>query len=323
MVKHSQRKYLSEFGIRSFSEKVTICYPNDLANTKKQFPNDKYHIYMINKIDRFKFKNFKIDESNNLILIEIEKGILKKESIFINPIDLKPIFDEWNCDYKTLKIYMSEDKKTLFFTESIENSVLGLGVLSLLANDNVSERNIPLEILYIGQSYGNSGDRDAFDRLISHSTLQKIANELYSNPENIDYELAITLWEFTPFLDHVIDGREKNFLVPDIEDEQHFLKVMNSNIKYGMNSDVINVTEAALINYFKPKYNYMYKNNFPSVSHKGYKQYYNLDFNAILVELDPTCINVEIYSSIKKYNIFETITYNLESEENRKSMFEL
>ncbi|AIY72847.1 TPA: hypothetical protein ACLQU7_005697 [Bacillus tropicus] len=97
--------------------------------------------------------------------------------------------------------------------------------------------------------------------------------------EDINSEIAISLWEFTPRLITSIDGRN-DFLVTDKEDKQHYNKVLSAP-PLTIDKQIINVTEAALIKYFKPKYNNKFKNNFPDIAHKGYRFYYNYDYNSI------------------------------------------
>jgi hypothetical protein len=46
------------------------------------------------------------------------------------------------------------------------------------------------------------------------------------------------------------------------------------------------LTEAGLIRYFQPKYNVIYKDNFPSDKHKILASCYNLDFSGLVVEIN-------------------------------------
>lgn len=66
---------------------------------------------------------------------------------------------------------------------------------------------------------------------------------------------------------------------------------MNSELK---ENQIINVAEAAIINYFNPKYNTNFIDNFPNINHKGYKQYYDLDYNSISVKIDMEFYNKNI-----------------------------
>ena len=90
---------------------------------------------------------------------------------------------------------------------------------------------------------------------------------------------------------------------------------------------VINITEAALINYFKPEYNINFVENFPNENHKGYKQYFDLDYNALCVEIDLEFdgLNwVQLYSDTNKITTsFDFIQYQLYNDNNRLSMYDI
>lgn len=65
--------------------------------------------------------------------------------------------------------------------------------------------------------------------------------------------------------------------------------------------------------------------NFPSPKHKSYHQYYELDYNELLIEMDMEFDNfpyIELYTdtaSIK--TVWDFIHYKLENDENRESMY--
>ncbi|CAM4489242.1 hypothetical protein PATY110618_21825 [Paenibacillus typhae] len=90
---------------------------------------------------------------------------------------------------------------------------------------------------------------------------------------------------------------------------------------------VINITEAAIINYFKPYYNTNFIENFPSTEHTGYKQYYDLDYNCMSVELDlefDSMPNIELHTDNNNIkNCWEFIQYNLSNDPNRRNMYEI
>ena len=55
--------------------------------------------------------------------------------------------------------------------------------------------------------------------------------------------------------------------------------------------------------YFKPEYNVNFVENFPNENHKGYKQYFELDYNSLCVEIDLEfdSLNwVQLYSDANK-----------------------
>lgn len=118
-----------------------------------------------------------------------------------------------------------------------------------------------------------------------------------------------------------MDGRSKD-IVESSEVDLLPLKKVTSNPPSIIGNQIINATEAALINHFKPKYNDKFKNNFPDLKHKDYQFYYDYNYNSICVELDPACINLKIFSELKVYDNFKSIVYTLDSDEKRKSIFE-
>lgn len=296
------RKYMSEFALHTFSSQVAIAYPKMLETI--DVSNAAFHIYMINKIKRLSFVENSIKVLDTHVEVQIKHGVTLIDKIETIKIPLN----------ENVVGYEFEGDKILIMKDGYGG---GLKADILWLHSTFSFEHLDCEVLYVGQSYGKKGDRDALIRLKSHETLQKVmADILY---EDINSEIAITLWEFTPQLLTSMDGRN-GFQVTDKEDLKHFEKVLSAPPLI-LDNQIINVTEAALINYFKPIYNDKFKNNFPDVTHKGYTFYYNYDYNAISVELDPSCVNIEIYSENTSYSQFSPVKYLLNSEEKRKSMF--
>lgn len=298
------RKYMSEFALHTFSSYASIAYPNllDTINVSEA----SYHIYMINKIKRLSFVEDSIKVFKNHIELQIRHGITSVEKITTLQIPR----------HKMTVDFVFEGNKTLFMKDGHGG---GVKADILYVYSAFSTEPLDCEVLYIGQSYGKEGNRDALTRLRSHETLQKIMADV--SHEDINSEIAITVWEFTPRLITSFDGRN-GFLVSTEEDEKHLKKVLSAPPLY-LDSQIVNVTEAALINYYKPKYNEKFKNNFPDIGHKGYKFYYDYDYNAILVELDQSAININMHSDYVDYHDYSHIKYLLNTEEKRKSMFTL
>ncbi|RRN67550.1 hypothetical protein EI200_22470 [Peribacillus simplex] len=302
-----KRKYMSEFGLHTFSSFVSLCYPNDLQTVSKE---PRYHIYMINKIPKLTFikGSLVIKEDSISVGINIKTETDNKSKTI--DFSFHPLFN-----HNLFKYIIDKPSKSL----TIQGENGGGAICRVLPFYLENGGYLDCEIVYIGQSYGKKGERDAFTRLKSHSTLQKIQSDhLFESPES---DIAITLWEFTPRLLTSFDGIRKEFEKSSQEDIDHMQKVLE-NPPLKIDKQLINITEAALINYFKPEYNQHFKNNFPDVGH-DYKYYYDLDFNSILVELDPSAINAGVYSKEKKYKVFNPIEYTLHPEMMRKSMFDI
>lgn len=296
------RKYMTEFALHTYSSNIAISSAKDLDKLDESEAN--YHIYMINKIPRLSFveNSLKVYESH----IEVSVQKLGND---------KEIYDFSLSLEKEIK---AELKGTKYLTiKNNEGEIYDLDVVSFYRS--YSRDYLQLEVLYIGQSYGINGSRDAFKRLRQHSTFQKILVDMMH--EDTEHEIVITLWDFTPRLVMSIDGTS-TFTANKEENKKHTENVYN-NPPIVLDDHIINATEASLINYFKPHYNQKFKNNFPDINHMGYRYYYDYDFNEIIVELDTITPRIDIWTDHTSYDWRKHIKFNLHSEESRKSIFNI
>jgi hypothetical protein len=304
-----KRKYMAEFALHTYTSYGAICYPHDLDTLDAK---RKYHIYMINLIPKLSFVEDSLEISKHEISVsvrlrtELEDRIEKFTLSIAKDIDHTQLTFEFDKPLKSITIKNSKGHGSM------------IRVLPFYLQQ--TENRMDCEIIYIGKSFGKNGERNAIQRLKSHSTLQEIQSELLFDPPIKD--LAITLWEFTPQLISSFDGRSKEYEKSEEEDMQHMKGILNAQaIK--VNDQIINITEAALINYFKPDYNEKFKDNFPDIEHVGYRHYYDLDYNSLLVEIDTDTIVSKIFSKERAYPHFGAIEYNLHPENIRKSMFDI
>jgi len=179
------------------------------------------------------------------------------------------------------------------------------------------------EVLYIGQSYGVDGARTAPNRLLSHSTLQGIYSQAIVN--NPDHEIWLALASFSQINLMMFDGKTKFSDEEKIADKERFKKVYDKVQNNGLNEQqVINFTEAALIRYFQPPYNKTYKTTFPNPAHKTYAECYELDINAVCIEMQTDeIVGCSFFSDAVKRAPWNMETFLLNSTSERKSMFEL
>jgi hypothetical protein len=173
-----------------------------------------------------------------------------------------------------------------------------------------------IEVLYVGQAFGENGSRTAFDRLKSHSTLQKILAELpYKEP---DSEIFILPFEFSEYrFFSCIDGRAKN-VISDYRDVERFKNIMDTPLsKYQQ----VCLTEASLIRYFQPKYNVIYKENFPNEKHKILESCYELDFSGLVVEISTNELPIRLYSETVCPQIHHICNIDLHNPDVRHGFF--
>ena len=134
------------------------------------------------------------------------------------------------------------------------------------------------DVQYIGQAYGQAGERNAIDRLLEHKTLQKIA--VKGTPQH--HELyVITLgiqsgnrqaFMFNPNAQDTTQGEERI--------EESLNKLFDTS-----EAEQISLYEAALIRHFQPPFNKTFKNSFPSTNLKLLADCYKRDFSAVCAEI--------------------------------------
>lgn len=307
------RKFFTEFGL-NVSTSYKIIIPVEYLQEVRD--GHEYHIYFILSCDKIfifpdsittdeksiSLRLYKIDRGKNSNLQDVKFSLAKD----INHRELKI---DCSYPYTNLNVQLASGQEVCVDAQAI----LNYGKIG---------NNWILNVLFVGQSYGRQGSRMAQDRLKSHSTLQKILTDY--NVKRPDKRIYILLLEICPILNTVMDGIHRGSVSEEDEDT-HFFNVFANPLKM---EQIINVTEAALINYFKPEYNVNFVDNFPDNEHKGYSQYFDLDYNSISVELDIDFdypypqIQLRTKANCIKSS-FDFIQYDLFNDPDRDNMYSL
>lgn len=318
-----ERKYFTEFGLNVFTSFKTIVPVEHL----EKIPNDKnYHIYGILSCPKITVDEKSLSTSKNGIsctLLEHHGGELKrfeyKDVIILQDLDHSKIHLKSIFPFSTINVE-NGDHNFLDKNKNVHKSFEFDAQLIHMSSRCLDK--VEFEVHYIGQSFGKDGERNAFSRLKAHSTLQKILTDFIA--KRPDRRLYILLLEFTTQLMSLHDGLTGKYSTTSEENDKHTRAVL---CDLPRNNQVINITEAALINYFKPEYNVNFVDNFPNKDHKGYVQYYNLDYNALTVELDlefDMFPMVQLYTESNRINSsFDMIKFNLYNDSNRTSMYDI
>ncbi len=237
--------------------------------------------------------------------------------------------------YNSINIKFNKEYLKKFYSEQAQNKIpISKAQIMQLKNFKIDSQALfemnykyidsdyEMEVLYVGQAYGGDGKRTAIDRLKSHEKLQKILIDC-----NVTYPhkcIYVLLLEMSSQILSNFNGVSSEFICSEEESVEHLNSIMSNLPK---ENQIINITEAAIINYFKPKYNVNFIDNFPSIKHKGYRQYYDLDYNCITVELDMEFVGLpylQLYSKEKRINNpFEFIRYDLFNDPNRSNMYDI
>jgi hypothetical protein len=177
---------------------------------------------------------------------------------------------------------------------------------------------LDLEVFYIGQSYGIDGERKAPDRLMKHSTLQAIYHEALTRSP--DKEIWLMLWSFTEIIFTSIDGISNEYRVTEEQDLLHTKEMFERGIS---EQQKINFTEAALIRYFQPEYNSIFKDTFPTPAHSTYSECYDLDLHTVCVELQTKEVNCRLWSKHVQPKWTHYAVYSLHTYEERKGFLNI
>lgn len=320
----SQKKRITEFAVNMHCTHLMLLQQEDLTSVNEyNYFSSEYpcHIYFICRRPRLLIDPTKFKVTNEVITFPFKSQ--KEEN-----------FDEFEINYpnkfNTTDFILTSDYPYNSFEQRRDGIVAIKGKSAVLLQyfgsqySEYSEYSeyLDLEVLYIGQSYGVDGARTAPDRLQSHSTLQGIYNEAIRR--NPDCEIWLLLTSFEKFLITSMDGRVKLNEEELVKDSEHLKKVTSIFSNNDLDEQlVINFTEAAFIRYFQPSYNKEYKNTFPNPAHSTYSQCYDLDINAICIELETDSLFCRLYSKDIEKKWQHIKEFPLHNKEERKSMFEI
>ena len=319
------RKYTTEFGLNVYTSYKTVIPAAHLEILEK-VDSHKYHIYGILLAPKVFIKEESVVKYRDYFSIILFAYMEDKYTEYTVNVKLAEDLDHRKVCVKStyphtlLKLTIEDDEWCN--VHSIDNyfELHAMEVFDQYAVHLMPR--IKYKVLYIGQSYGKRGERSAIERLSSHETLQKILIDVQRNyPE---YEIKIMLLEMECNLGVGIDTITASTKKSDEEDRSHIEAVLSHLPE---EQQIINITEAAMINYFKPPYNSTFVENFPCPKHKSYKQYYELDYNDLTIELDMEfdCFpDIELFTDTARIaSVWDFIHYQLENDSERDSMYSM
>jgi hypothetical protein len=174
-----------------------------------------------------------------------------------------------------------------------------------------------LKVVYVGQAFGDDGDRDAFQRLRSHSTLQEVYADAMREAPHMDVWLMLLRAEATQIVSIFPSD-----LSPGVPLDESLAKKTRQLLGAPISlQQRINFTEAALIRYFSPSYNTVYKDRFPHPGHKTYAECYAADVNVVCAELQTLDVAARTFSDAVAPAYAHIASYALRSNEERRHMF--
>ena len=307
------RKYMTEFTLSTYASSGLLIEANQLNMI--EWPDNKYHIYMIlghpviyTKPGEYRCTKEFIEVGLYKTVNGIETPLHPLRFALVEGIDHSIFTPSSSYPYDSISLTSPNGKTRVFIQQLYDKFVKYMKYLEF-------------DVFYVGQSYGKEGSRNALDRLSSHSTLQDIL--LGCQSRYSDRFIYLLLLEFDYRIVASMDGTIKEFSKTDSEDKARIEKVIST---LSQEMQVINITEAALINHFKPEYNEKFVENFPAPEHKSYRHYYDCDYRDIVVELnisfDPPPIKLNTNSASFNLNN-DMIHYDLNNDDTRYSMYDI
>ncbi len=297
-----RRKFMAEAGLHLFSGGASVLRPCDLyqhqKNEKIREALEGCNIYVIGRRRRISVCPHSLRVSGGLLYgnFRLHGDEFTYEEF---PFSQKHhLFDDegaqWNfIDAATPNVFGHDVvvADQLYRKANIPAHVL-------IANSRHSlGRNTNLEVLYIGQGYGQTGKRLAIDRLSKHSTLQRILAE--SAEQNPHDEILLLMFRYE-HSNNIISTAGDFSVEPTASQEeevQHLMKVRDIRLD---RKTRITLAEAALINHFKPKYNIMHKDSFRTENSKKLKtlkKLFSLDLTGLIVEINTANFGSQLFST--------------------------
>jgi hypothetical protein len=221
-----------------------------------------------------------------------------------NSATFAEFLDEYDIDlsypYENVKVIPKADPKQFLS--------MPLSLFLKFIDADVPPEVITREVVYVGQSFGKQGERTAWDRLKSHSTLQRIYAEARPDRETWLSLCAITDLTMPQM---IIAGRDA--LIQD--DEENVDRAMRFIAwfqgKDFRSREAVGLAEAGLIRYFQPSYNQRFRNTFPSPDHVDLKDCLNADLANLYIELLPDSMNSSYWSPNVKPASYHVADFDL------------
>lgn len=313
----SSKKFLSEFAVNLYSAGWLLFPAHQLRadgemGVEEAELSKKCHIYLVCERPAIQFDPEVFVYSDGMIsgkLLYRKQGVIQRES-FCKEFPL--LGDAVGV---RLSQYPHREIETYDKHDAPIRYMPAFALSVMHDPDVLSHPFRQLKVLYVGQAFGG-GNRTALDRLRSHSTLQKIlADASYAHP---DSEIVAAIFEYRPYgLTAHINGRSKD-AIADSTDFARFKSIQENPLKKGQQ---ISLVEAALIRYFQPTYNEIYKTNFPSRELKVLRECYELDFSSLIVEINTDELNFSLYSDVAAPSVHHIANIDLVDDEERGNFF--
>jgi hypothetical protein len=312
-----EQKYFGEVGLLQATKGVALIKPAELPKIAKSAKAlaelADAHVYFVCRRPRGRMVKGGARKSDGIrftLNIANKGGTLTKE-LLIPDKRLRP---------EASAIEPEDGGAYMVVTDSQKRAIIPMMPLEELlqfAGDQLPEL-ANLDVVYIGQAFGDSGSRTAIDRLQSHSTFQQILSDIAHNSWWMEPVLLLFAYD-DPQMITKMDGRGSPVITGD-EDLAHSMSIRNEPLS---EAQAISIAEASLIRYFQPHYNSHFKGNYPTSDLQHLRDAYRLDYNAIITEIDTEDLYLNTFSKHQARAVHHIAQFDLHDPKERFSFFEL
>ena len=205
----------------------------------------------------------------------MKKRVGIARSIVLNPkYNIQHNYDDYlrDNDFVSYEAYLEQVNTYGEFSRKI----YAKNIVEMQMEADCNENSQKYEVLYIGQSK----KENIFDRLNSHSTLQKIMRDMMRTTDNKEIYILIHSIEVKQFEKLNLE-KLKTIIVLNEPLGRSFKLNEGINIE-----DVINVAEALLISHFKPPYNDKLKKSDGLEKLSTYTKIGEAEINSVFLTID-------------------------------------
>lgn len=304
-----KRKFLAEAGVNLYSSGATVFRPADLyrygQNDNVRTALEGCNIYLICRRRRISVDPYSLRVSDGLLYGDfrlhgggVDADVFNFESYSFS--QKKHLLDQGG---KPLRIAQAATRNSFGFEIIASTEHHGVGTIpahALIANSNHKlGRHTDLEVLYVGLAYGKQGKRLAVDRLVDHTTLQRILAESTENNPCDEVLLLFFRFEHARSIISTAGDFSVEPTASSEQEEQHLQRLQELKLK---RKTRIVLSEAALINHFKPKYNILHKESFQPYRMKRLKTLKDLfenDLSALIVEINTSNFGSKLFTAYR------------------------
>lgn len=305
----AKRKFMAEAGLHLYSGGATVLRPADLyrfsEDAQVRSAMEGCNIYLIARRRRISVEPSSLRVSDGLLYGEFRLHD-------VNPFS----YESFPFSQKTQLIMPTDGSPLRFISTTAENQFgfnvqafasnnLGINLPAhvLVANTRHSlKSHTNLEVLYVGQGFGKDGKRLAIDRLLEHSTLQRIQAETAEEYPNSEILLLMFRYEHAR---NVLSTAGDFSIEPYASDEEELEHMKRSEEVRIERKSRITLAEAALINYFRPKYNIVHKDSFNLEKKRSLEKMKTLrklfasDLTGLIVEINTVEFGSKLFTEAK------------------------